>query len=104
MVLTKAPQLLRKTVEQFLQDGYYVVALMKQGLWTSGGHYIVVWWNGEKIEIPVEEIVVDDILVLVTGQQVPADCVAIEGNAELNESLLTGESVPIKKEDGALSN
>ncbi len=57
--------------------------------------------NGEKIEIPVEQIVVDDILILTTGQQVPADCVALEGNAELNESLLTGESVPIKKEDGS---
>ena len=57
--------------------------------------------NGEKIEIPVEQIVVDDVLILVTGQQVPADCVALEGNAELNESLLTGESVPIKKEDGS---
>ena len=57
--------------------------------------------GGEKLEIPVEQIVVDDVLILVTGQQVPADCVAIEGNAELNESLLTGESVPIKKEDGS---
>ena len=56
--------------------------------------------NGEKIDLPVEQIVVDDILVLVAGQQVPADCIAIEGNAELNESLLTGESVPIKKEEG----
>ena len=57
--------------------------------------------GGEKLEIPVEQIVVDDVLILSTGQQVPADCVAIEGNAELNESLLTGESVPIKKEDGS---
>ncbi len=56
--------------------------------------------NGEKIDLPVEQIVVDDVLVLVAGQQVPADCIAIEGNAELNESLLTGESVPIKKDEG----
>ncbi len=56
--------------------------------------------GGMKVEIPVEEIVVDDVLILVAGQQVPADCIAIEGNAELNESLLTGESVPIKKEEG----
>ena len=57
--------------------------------------------NGQKIEIPVDEIVVDDIVILSAGQQVPADCVAVEGLAELNESLLTGESVPIRKEDGA---
>ena len=56
--------------------------------------------NGKKLDIPVEEIVVDDILILSAGQQVPADCIALEGMAELNESLLTGESVPIKKEDG----
>ncbi len=54
-----------------------------------------------KVDVPVEEIVVDDVIILSAGQQVPADCVALEGNAELNESLLTGESVPIKKEDGA---
>ncbi len=56
--------------------------------------------GGIKTDIPVEEIVIDDVLILVAGQQVPADCIALEGNAELNESLLTGESVPIKKEDG----
>ncbi len=57
---------------------------------------------GAKIDIPVEQLVIDDVLILKAGQQVPADCIALEGNAELNESLLTGESVPIKKEDGAL--
>ena len=58
--------------------------------------------NGRKMEIPAEELVIDDILLLSAGQQVPADCIAVEGMAELNESLLTGESVPIKKEDGAM--
>lgn len=53
-------------------------------------------------EIPVDQLVVDDILILSAGQQVPADCIAVEGTAELNESLLTGESVPIKKEEGDL--
>ncbi len=57
--------------------------------------------GGKKKDIPVEEIVVDDIIILSVGQQVPADCIALDGNAELNESLLTGESVPIKKEEGA---
>ncbi len=56
--------------------------------------------GGMQMEIPVEEIVVDDVLILTAGQQVPADCISLEGNAEVNESLLTGESVPIKKEDG----
>ena len=56
--------------------------------------------NGKKVEIPVDQLVIDDVLLLRAGQQVPADCTALEGNAELNESLLTGESVPIKKDDG----
>jgi len=56
--------------------------------------------NGEPTTIPIENIVVDDILLLSAGQQVPADCTCIDGQAELNESLLTGESVPIKKQAG----
>ncbi len=56
--------------------------------------------GGEKADIPVEELVVDDVVILSAGQQVPADCIALEGNAEFNESLLTGESVPVKKTDG----
>ncbi len=58
--------------------------------------------NGKKTEIPAEELVIDDILLLSAGQQVPTDCIAVEGMSEVNESLLTGESVPIKKEDGAM--
>ena len=56
--------------------------------------------DGEKVEIPIQDIVVDDIIVLDAGQQIPADCILIDGNAEVNESLLTGESVPIKKAEG----
>ena len=56
--------------------------------------------DGKKIEIPVNEIVVDDVLILSAGQQVPADCIAIDGLAEFNESLLMGESVPVKKDSG----
>ncbi len=56
--------------------------------------------NGQKTEIPVNEIVVDDVLLLEAGRQIPADCVLAEGVVECNESLLTGESVPVKKELG----
>ena len=54
----------------------------------------------KKREIAVTELVLDDILLLGAGQQVPADCIMLDGTAELNESLLTGESVPMKKENG----
>lgn len=56
--------------------------------------------EGKRREIPVSELVLDDILLLSAGQQVPADCIMLDGAAELNESLLTGESVPVKKESG----
>lgn len=41
----------RDKVIQYLKKGYYFIALMKKGLWTSGGHYIVVWWADNKIRI-----------------------------------------------------
>lgn len=56
--------------------------------------------DGETVEIPVKEIVLDDVILLDTGNQVPADCILAEGSVEVNESLLTGESVAIKKNVG----
>lgn len=56
--------------------------------------------NGVKTEIPIREIVLDDVILLEAGQQVPADCKLADGTVEVNESLLTGESVPIKKQRG----
>ena len=58
--------------------------------------------NGTTAEIPSKEIVLDDIIVLSLGNQIPADCILAEGFVEVNESLLTGESVPVKKEPGDL--
>ncbi|MBQ7912784.1 MAG: HAD-IC family P-type ATPase [Clostridia bacterium] len=56
--------------------------------------------GGEPLDLPVDQIVIDDVLILSAGQQVPADCTVISGNAEFNEALLTGESVAIKKHKG----
>lgn len=56
--------------------------------------------DGETIEIPVQEIVLDDVIILDLGSQVPADVILAEGAVEVNESLLTGESVAIKKQVG----
>ena len=56
--------------------------------------------NGEVTEIPAKDIVLDDIVLLGLGNQIPADCIVAQGSVEVNESLLTGESVPVKKEAG----
>ena len=56
--------------------------------------------SGEKIEIASNEIVLDDIINLGLGNQIPTDCKIISGEIEVNESLLTGESVAVKKRPG----
>lgn len=56
--------------------------------------------NGREKEIPSKNIVLDDIIVLSLGDQIPTDSVILEGGVEVNESLLTGESVAIKKNVG----
>ncbi len=58
--------------------------------------------GGKESEIPVKEVVLDDVLFLEAGQQVPADCILLDGNAEVNESLLTGESDSVKKREGEM--
>lgn len=56
--------------------------------------------GGEQIDIPTRNLVLSDIVVLSTGNQIPCDAVLVEGSIDVNESLLTGESVPVKKEIG----
>lgn len=58
--------------------------------------------DGEKVDVATSEIVLDDVIVLELGNQVPADCILAEGNVEVNESLLTGESISVKKQIGDL--
>ena len=56
--------------------------------------------GGEQKNILLDDVVLDDIVVLATGNQIPADSVIVDGMIEVNESLLTGESVPIQKKKG----
>ena len=56
--------------------------------------------DGDTVEIDVKDVVLDDVLILELGNQVPADCILADGSVEVNESLLTGESIAIKKSVG----
>ena len=56
--------------------------------------------DGRIVELSKEELVSDDIVILSRGNQVPADCVLVQGNCRANESLLTGESDLIEKNEG----
>ena len=56
--------------------------------------------DGEVTSINPQDIVLDDIMLLSAGEQVPSDAVVVDGMAELNEAMLTGESDLILKKDG----
>jgi P-type Cu+ transporter len=56
--------------------------------------------NGEEKVIPLEEVVVGDILYIKPGEKIPVDGKIIEGNSAIDESMLTGESVPVDKTIG----
>lgn len=56
--------------------------------------------DGKLQTIPVSGIVMNDVLHLSTGQQICADAIVLEGEAEVNESLITGESDPVLKRAG----
>lgn len=60
----------------------------------------IVIRDGSELEIGVSDVVIDDILHLSSGKQIPADAVVRQGTVEANESLLTGESDPIIKKKG----
>ncbi len=64
------------------------------------GKNVKVIRNGIEVEILPKDIVLDDVICLGIGSQIPSDGVVLSGDIEVNESLLTGESVPVKKRVG----
>ena len=56
--------------------------------------------NGEETTIPLEDVVTGDILLVKPGEKVPVDGEVLEGTSALDESMITGESVPIDKTVG----
>ena len=61
---------------------------------------VVVRRSGVNVNVAHDEVVIDDVVVLSRGVQVPADAQVVWGTAGLNESLLTGESEPVAKQAG----
>lgn len=57
--------------------------------------------NGTVSKTYTKDLVLDDIILLETGNQIPADSILVQGFIEVNESLLTGESNAIKKQNGS---
>jgi len=60
----------------------------------------IVERNSEEREIPIEEVEVGDILIVRPGNRIPVDGVVIDGHSFIDESMITGESVPVEKTVG----
>ena len=57
--------------------------------------------NGEPVEVPTSEVLLDDIVLIRPGDKVPVDGVIVEGASSVDESMITGESVPVEKTIGS---
>jgi len=56
--------------------------------------------DGVETQIPLEEVVVGDVIVVRPGEKVPVDGVVLDGRSSVDESMLTGESIPVEKTAG----
>ena len=61
----------------------------------------IVIRDGEQVEVPTSEVQVGDVLLIKPGARVPVDGVVEEGTSEVDESVVTGESLPVSKAPGA---
>lgn len=57
--------------------------------------------NNNEMVVPIEEVMVGDIVIVKPGEKLPVDGEVVEGNTSIDESMLTGESLPVEKEIGS---
>ncbi len=60
----------------------------------------IVIQDDKEIEMPIEEVEVGDLLLVRPGEKIPVDGEVVEGNTSVDESMLTGESIPVEKKPG----
>jgi Cu+-exporting ATPase len=56
--------------------------------------------GGEEIDVPVEEVVTGDVVIVRPGEKIPVDGVVVSGHSAVDESMITGESLPVEKAAG----
>ena len=56
--------------------------------------------DGQEVDVPIEQVQVDDIVIVRPGEKVPVDGVIVSGRSTLDESMVTGESIPVTKGEG----
>lgn len=60
----------------------------------------IVIKNGKEVKVPVEELEIGDLIVVKPGERMPVDGVVVKGVSSVDESMITGESIPIEKKKG----
>jgi Cu+-exporting ATPase len=58
--------------------------------------------KGKEFKISVDEVLLGDIIIVKPGEKIPVDGIIIDGNSSIDESMITGESIPIEKNKGSL--
>ncbi|GBD99015.1 copper-transporting P-type ATPase [bacterium BMS3Abin07] len=53
--------------------------------------------NGQESDIPIEEVVLDEIILVRPGEKIPVDGVIVEGSSSVDEAMITGEAIPVEK-------
>ena len=56
--------------------------------------------NGREIGVAIEEVKIDDIVIVRPGEKIPVDGEVVSGNSTIDEAMVTGESIPVKKQPG----
>jgi len=56
--------------------------------------------NGKDLEVSIEEVIVGDVIRVKPGQKIPVDGIVVEGVSSVDESMITGESIPVEKKKG----
>lgn len=72
-----------------------ISTLMKTGAKTA-----TILKDGKEIQVPVDDVKVNDLIIVKPGQKVPVDGMIIEGHSSVDESMITGESIPVEKKKG----
>lgn len=57
--------------------------------------------NGNEIEVPIDDVQVDDVIIVKPGEKIPTDGVVIDGYSSVDEKIITGESMPVEKSAGS---
>lgn len=57
--------------------------------------------NGNELDIPIDEVIVGDIVIVKPGEKLPVDGEVIDGSTSVDESMITGESIPVEKDVGS---